>query len=174
MDTRLDGYGIGVTALAVLWLAGCATAVPVDPEQESAPEPPYRYGVSWGPAGRGGAVERGSDYIHVLHRGRSYFVPTASVLKGRTTSRAEPTFTATPDQRASIATLIENIVSAIEAAPRADSPVVSSGDDELRSAWKRYCRGGEGLTEGDWELLKEAGAPENIPPDLAAACVPPK
>lgn len=173
MAVRRRANEIGVTAFAVVWLAGCTT-VSINQEPETVTAPRYRYGVSWAPAERGGAVERGSGYVHVLHRGRGYVFRNTPDSVKVSASRPEPTSTATPDQHAGIAKLVENIVSAIEAGRRSDSPVVPTGNDKLRDAWERYCRGGEGLTEGDWEALNEAGAPENIPPDLAATCVPPK
>lgn len=175
MVVKRDGGRIGVTVFAALLFSGCASSPSTDQEHGAAAAPPYRYGVSWGPAGRGGAVERGTDYIHVLHRGKSYFIRNAPVLESsRTTPRPEPKFPPIPDQRAGIAKLIDGIISVIEAAPRPDFPADPTSTDKLRNAWKRYCRGGEGLTEGDWDILREAGTPENVPPDLAATCIPPK
>lgn len=46
--------------------------------------------------------------------------------------------------------------------------------DRLREAWEKYCNGGVGLSETDWALLSEAGAPRSVPPDLAERCVHPK
>lgn len=173
MATRCDEYGIGVAAFAAaLFLSGCATNASVKQELE-APEAPYRYGVSWGHAGRGGAAERASDYIHVLHRGKIYFVRNAVVPQraNRTTPSLESTAVAITSarERTDIAKWIENIVSAIDAAPRRNSD-----NTKLRNAWERYCRGGEGLTENEWGLITKAGAPANVPADLAHTCVHPK
>lgn len=174
MVVKRDGGRIGVTAFAALLFSGCVSSPSTDQEHGTAAATPYRYGVSWGPMGRGGAAERASDYIHVLHQGKSYVIHNSPVFE--IAHRPESATAATENRRqpTNIATLIENIVSAIDSAPRLDSSAVRSDNDNLQSIWTRYCRGGEGLTENDWDLLNKAGAPENVPKDLSATCVPPK
>lgn len=174
MVVKRDGGRISVTAFAALWLSGCVSSPSIDQQHGNTSMPPYRYGVSWGPMERGGAAERASDYIHVLHQGKSYVIQNSPVFESA--HRPEFTTAATENRRqpTNIATLIENIVSAIETAPHLDSSATRSDNDNLRNVWTRYCQGGEGLTENDWDFLNKAGAPENIPKDLAATCVPPK
>ncbi len=47
-------------------------------------------------------------------------------------------------------------------------------DDKRRHAWERYCDGARGMTDEGWQLVQKAGAPDNVPVDLAVHCVHPK
>lgn len=176
--TKCNAYRLGKAAAAALLLTGCATSASVKQEFAAPSEPPYRYGISWVPTGRGGAAERGANYTHVLHRGKSYVV-RATLDAGNINHTALGTdsktaMTPNTERTPAVAGWIETIISAIDAAP-ARKPDPSAKDDaKLRQAWERYCRGGDGLTEEEWELVTNAGAPANIPQDLIVTCTPPK
>lgn len=174
MTARRNGSGVSATAIGALLLASCVTNPSTNQEQATDAQSPYRYGISWGPMGRGGAAERASDYIHVLHQGKSTVIRNTPAAENSPHPESAAASAVDRYQRANISQLIESIVSALETPPRSDVPTTRADDDKVRNAWKRYCRGGEGLTENDWEILKEAGAPDNIPADLAANCIPPK
>ena len=50
----------------------------------------------------------------------------------------------------------------------------ASISDKRRRAWEKYCDGAHGMTDEEWQLVREAGAPDNVPADLAGHCVHPK
>ncbi len=147
-----------------LVLCGCVTLT--SPPQT--PEPTYRYGVSWGLSGRGGAAERAPDYIHVIHRATAYARAEKLNRMSASTVEAQPTLRTTPSN-AEVARWVEALVATIESAQQPGAELTRE-----RLIWERYCRGGLGLTEDDWTFLVSAGAPENIPHDIARFCVPPK
>lgn len=150
-------------------VAGCATTTHLKPPV--AEELPYRYGIAWGPSGRGGAAERASDYIHVIHRARTYAL-TRTKLNQASSSAIDEQVRAGKqhDVSTDIAQWVETLLSTLDSVPKRQNPEKT----KERLAWERYCNGGLGLTEDEWTFLTYAGAPRNIPADLSSTCVPPK
>ena len=149
--------------------AACTTTTSHIPLPET-PEPSYRYGVSWVPSARAGAAERAAGYLHVLHRGRTHALSEMDKPK-RTVPAVLNQGNAVGQQPPSAAdisrwahTIIEDSTSRQEMPEKVNE----------RQAWERYCQGGLDLTEEEWKFLTKAGAPENMPRDLAPTCIPPK
>ncbi len=150
-------------------VAGCAATTHLKPSV--AEEPPYRYGIAWGPSGRGGAAERASDYVHVIHRGQTYaLIRTKSNQSGSSAVDQQVRPDKQHDVSTDIAQWVERLLSTLDSAPQWQN----SEKTKERLAWERYCKGGLGLTEDEWMFLVNAGAPRNIPRDLVSNCVPPK
>ncbi len=161
---------LSIFALACSFtVAGCAATTHLKPPV--AEEPPYRYGIAWGPSGRGGAAERASDYVHVIHRGQTYALTSPKLNQAISSAVGGEVRPGTQhDVSTDIAQWVETLLSTLDSVPKRQNPEKT----KERLAWERYCNGGLGLTEDEWAFLAKAGAPENIPSDLASKCVPPK
>jgi hypothetical protein len=156
-----------------LMCAGAATACTTTTSHmplPETPEPSYRYGISWVPSSRGGAAERAAGYFHVLHRGSAHALSEMDKLK--------PTVPAVFNQGNAVG---QQPPSAVDISRWVDTVIEdSTSRHEMpekvneRQAWERYCRGGLDLTEEEWRFLTKAGAPENMPRELAPTCIPPK
>lgn len=178
-----------------LWLlaSGCATTQnkPVTTDESR-----YRSStVVWGNAGRGGAAERVPGYVHALARAPRFRDGSASISVPAAAPAAAPSTKPSPIAKLptalgvgsmedvlsrAIAVASENTDSSTVSSPTrspavaASPPVLVAQADPLRKAWEKYCRGGEGMTQEEWRLINEAGAPANVPKDLSEGCVAPK
>jgi hypothetical protein len=157
-------------------------------------ELPVAATVVWGNQGYGGAAERVPGYVHALHRGGVIYrddpeSPEARALKAAFTAPSAPLPSApqVSEERALAPSphgelLTPQTVAAITAVTAPDvkiEPFKVAGatatiDDKRRHAWERYCDGARGMTDEEWQLIREAGAPENVPADLAGHCIHPK
>jgi hypothetical protein len=150
--------------------------------------------VVWGNQGRGGATERVPGYVHVLHRGGAVYrdqptSPESHPVKAAfaAPSMPLPCAPSVPEVRAAALSQHEELlapqtaaaitaVTALDVKPepfKAAAATASVGD-KWRRAWEKYCDGARGMTDEDWQLVREAGAPENVPADLAGHCIHPK
>jgi hypothetical protein len=171
-------------------VSACATPSKA-PEQS---ELPVEATVVWGNQGRGGATERVPGYVHVLRHGEAVYrdepespgpEPVKAVFAAPSvplpSARPVPAVLAVaPSQYDKL--LAPQTVAAIMAVTAADvksepfkaAVAMDSAGDKLRRAWEKYCNGALGLTDEDWQLVREAGAPDNVPADLAGRCIHPK
>jgi len=171
-----------VTVLGGLALTGCATTTvttPSEPPARVAHDPSPHVGnpvVSWGHDGRAGAAERQPGYVHMIGRKGQVKVASAGDVRPAAFTNTAPPATPVPID-GHVEPLGPSFAEAIAAAGDIDGKTLqpqSLPEDALRRAWRRYCDGGKDLTDADWQLLKDAGAPENVPRDLARDCVHPK
>lgn len=175
---------------AVLLVSACATPSK-DPELA---ELPVDATVVWGNQGRGGAAERVPGYVHALHRGGVIYrddpeSPEARALKTAFAPPSAPLPSApqvsevravAPSPHGEL--LTPQTVAAITAVtapnvkiePFKVAVATATIDDKLRHAWERYCDGARCMTDEEWQLVQKAGAPDNVPVDLAIHCVHPK
>lgn len=145
---------------------------------------PIEATVVWGNQGRGGAAERLPGYVHALHRGGVVYraasaspelLPNAA-FGGPTVSMLN---TMLPTQYSEL--LSPPTEAAQAAVPSRDAKPESFGktattsmSDKRRRAWEKYCDGAYGMTDEEWNFVREAGAPDNVPADLAGRCIHPK
>lgn len=128
----------------VLGAVGCASTA----EPLPALDPPADATVVWGNGGQGGAAGRVLGYVHALSK--------------------EPTFRPGSETPAEVLSTARYAPQMPPGAPR------EPADNTLRDAWDRYCRGGTGMSDEKWRLIREAGAPQNVPADFEEGCVHPK
>jgi hypothetical protein len=175
---------------AVALVSACATPSKA-PEQA---ELPVEATVVWGNQGRGGATERVPGYVHALHRGGAVYrdeptspgpepvkvtfappnvsLPSASpVPEVRAAAPSQHNYLLPPQTVAAI-----TVVTAPDVKPEPFKVALAMAfvGDKRRRAWEKYCNGAHGMTDEDWQLVHEAGAPDNVPADLAGHCVHPK
>jgi hypothetical protein len=175
---------------AVPLVSACATPSNA-PEQAKLPVDAT---VVWGNQGYGGAAERVPGYVHALHRGgviyrddpespearalKAAFAPPSAPLphaplapEVREMAPPQHDYLLPPQMAAAIA-----VVTApdVKPEPLKAASATSSVGDKRRRAWEKYCNGALGLADEEWQLVREAGAPENVPADLAGHCIHPK
>ncbi len=185
-----------ILILAALSLSGCQTAPPVAPEKLL----PTEATLSWANQGLGGASERVPGYVHVLRRGGPVFRDATVAMEGEIlpsplsppVATSLPAAAIPPPQVAPAAfnpqlpplTLagINAVMNDGAAAKRVATdvpPVIQTAaatpeKDRLRRAWEKYCGAALGMTDWEWQAVREAGAPDNVPADLANHCIHPK
>lgn len=175
---------------AVSLVSACATPSK-DLEQAQLP---VEATVVWGNHGRGGAAERVPGYVHALHRGGAVHrdepappEPQPSQVVFAATGAPLPSTPPVPAVRAVAPfphdePLPPQTLAAIAAVTATDAkpePIRVAGatesvDDKRRRAWEKYCDGAHAMNDEEWQLLREAGIPDNVPADLAGHCVHPK
>lgn len=171
----------------VLGAGGCASVA----EAPLTLDQPIDTTVIWGNKGRGGAAGRLPGYVHALAREAEFRPGSEAAVKvasaGNDTpampsrvAPSKPTQT-TPLLRDPMAEALAAAMQepAPEVAPlsaqgrtQSNSPTaIAKADDALRRAWEKYCHGGAGMSDEEWRLVHTAGAPQNVPTDLAEGCV---
>lgn len=176
---------------AVPLVSACATPSKA-PEQA---ELPVEATVVWGNQGRGGATVRVPGYVHVLRHGEAVYrdESTSPVPPGPVTaafaapSAPLPSAPQVPEVRAvatsphgellppqTVAAITDVTAPDVKTEPFKVAVATATIDDKLRHAWERYCDGARGMTNEEWQLVQQAGAPDNVPADLAVHCVHPK
>ena len=138
---------------------GDASPVAATPREDAAQ--PWRLTVSQVDRTLGGAAWREAGVRHVLARHRAAWdaggeaatsaaggVTVSSTDTGPARGGAGPVSTRSPRPL----------------------PTALSARDKLARAWKRYCDAGEGMADGDYELVIDG----EIPEALRAGCRPPK
>lgn len=158
---------MNVRSVFVLSVVTVVSACTTPPKEPARAEWPIAATVVWGNQGRGGAAERLPGYVHVLRRSSSVYRATLASPEPLPTSYSEwlspPTVSALP------------AVSVRNAKPELFvRKAAASVSNESRRAWEKYCDGGYGMTDEEWHLVREAGAPDNVPASLAGRCVHPK
>ena len=172
---------------AVSLVSACATPLK-DPELG---ELPVETTVVWGNQGRGGATVRVPGYVHVLRHGEAVYrdeptSPGPEPVKAAFAAPSVPLPSApqVPELRAVVPSQHDELlapqtlaaitaVTAPDVKPEPFKAATASVDDRRR-AWEKYCDGALGMTDEEWQLVREAGAPENVPADLAGHCIHPK
>lgn len=175
----------GVFLLCAFLLASACATPPKEPELADLP---VEATVVWGNQGRGGAAERAPAYVHALHRGGVVYrdAPGSPELQPPTSASHGLTQASVPDVPAVASTqhnelLPPQTVAAIAAisarhvrpGPFQTAEAISIGGKQ-HGAWEKYCDGGYEMTDEEWQLVREAGAPDNVPVDLVNHCVHPK
>lgn len=174
---------------AVTLVSACATPA----KSPEFTELPVHATVAWGNQGRGGAAERVAGYVHVLRSGGVVYrdAPASSEPQASSAALASPDLPpaaalAQPDAHAvaqsqnneSLPPQTMAAIAAMSAREVTAEPykaaVAASVSDKQRRAWEKYCDGGYRMTDQDWTLVREAGAPNNAPADLVGRCVHPK
>jgi len=175
---------------AVPLVSACATPSKA-PEQA---ELPVEATVVWGNQGRGGATERVPGYVHVLRHGEAVYrdEPTSPVPGQVTAAFAAPSAPLPSAPQVSevravapsphgelltpqtVAAITAVTASDVKSEPFKTAAATASVGEERRRAWEKYCDGALGITDEEWQLVREAGAPENVPADLAGHCIHPK
>lgn len=174
----------------VLGAGGCASIAEAPPT----PDQPVDATVIWGNKGRGGAAGRVPGYVHALAREAAFRLGSEAEVKvasaGNNTP-AMPSRVAPPKPTQTTPLLRDPMAEALAAAMQQPTPQVvlspeqswahshgtaamANAEDALRSSWEKYCHGGAGMTDEEWRLVRAAGAPRNVPTDLAEDCVHPK
>ncbi len=156
---------------AVPLVSACATPSKA-PEQA---ELPVEATVVWGNQGYGGAAERIPGYVHALHRGGVVYrdapaSPEPQPPKAAFFAPAENSHLLTPQTLAAIVAVSARNMKSVSL----KAAVVTSVDDKQHRAWEKYCNGGHGMADEEWQIVREVGAPENVPADLADHCIHPK
>ncbi|BAU49650.1 hypothetical protein SVA_3102 [Sulfurifustis variabilis] len=129
-------------------------------------------------------------YVHALAKEATFrpgFEAPAKLTSAVHHAPATPPIVAppTPEQ---ITLVRDPIVEALAAAMKQPAPeaaplpaqsraqsqspaAAANANDRLRDAWEKYCRGGADMSDEEWRLVGPAGAPQNVPADLAEGCV---
>lgn len=157
--------------IAAALSAGCATSPEpsAEPEIESTTPVELKQDrvtreltLSWDNMGRGGAALRQPAYVHVLGQGN---------LGEKGNSARLPQAKAIP---ADPSTLLDAVNSIAVQSTRtyADSTAYDRGGFSLyeMSRWERYCDGGRGMDEADWQFVTNHGAAGGIPSILQSSC----
>lgn len=183
-------YSLLLVLPLVLGASGCASTV----EPPPAPDQPVNATVVWGNSGHGGAAGRVPGYVHAFAKEATFRPRSEAPVKIAATANyatATPSRAATPKPVQISPSVRDPIVDALAAAMEQPAPevaplpaqrsaqsqsraAVANADDQLRNAWEKYCRGGADMSDEEWHLVREASAPQNVPPDLAEGCVHPK
>jgi len=181
-------HSLLLVLLFVLGTSGCASTA----EPPPAPDQPVNATVVWDNSGHGGAAGRVPGYVHALAREVAFRPGSDAPVRVATAGNHPPS---TPPHRAPPAqissVLRDPIAAALAAAMQRPAPEVTllpaqgrtqsqgpapvaNGDAELQDAWKKYCLGGNDMSEREWRAVLAAGGPRNVPLDLAVGCVHPK
>lgn len=179
-------YSLLLVLPLVLGASGCASTAEPSATQDRSAEAT----VIWGNKGRGGAVRRVPGYVHALAKEAS-FRPGSEVPAKLTSAvhHAPATLPGVVHPKPEQITLVRDpIVEALATAMKQPAPevmplpaqgrtqsqspaAVANGDDRLRDAWEKYCRGEADMSDEEWRLVGAAGAPQNVPADLTDVCV---
>lgn len=174
----------------MLGAGGCASIA----EAPLTLDQPVDATVVWGNKGRGGAAGRVPGYVHALAKVAEFRPSTEAAVKIAASGNytpAMPSRIAPPKSTQKTPLLRDPMAEALAAAMQEPAPevaplsaqgrtqshsptAIAKADDALRRAWEKYCHGGAGMTDEDWGLVREAGAVQNVPVDLAEDCVHPK
>lgn len=176
-----------VMVLGCVLLGGCATffgteTTPEDEEKEVSvvydyefPLPPLRWGAEYMDTTRHGAAMTQGSRQHVLHYQTAAARPTPP-----TVPPAEAPPEETEPEVAEEATEEDEVVEDEDPAEpepeERDEPAPSAEEDFSEReilAWERYCDGGRDMSTQDWEIVRDQGAPKNIP-DFIDSCLHPK
>lgn len=183
-------YSLLLVLPLVLGAGGCVSTAEAPPT----PDQHVDATVVWGNKGRGGAAGRVPGYVHALAREATFQpgpeAPVKVVATGYYTPATPPR--TVPPKPAQISPVLRDpIAEALAAAMQEPAPevapllaqdttqsrrpgAIAKAEDALRDAWEKYCRGGAGMSDEDWRLMRTAGAPRNVPSDLAEGCIHPK
>lgn len=171
----------------VLGVSGCASTIEPPATQDRSADAT----VIWGNKGRGGAAGRVPGYVHALAKEATFRLRSEAPVKIAATGNyapATPSRAATPKPVQISPSVRDPIVEALAAAMEQPAPeiaplpaqgraqsqsaaAITNADDQLRNAWEKYCRGGADMSDEEWGLVNAAGAPQNVPADLADVCV---
>lgn len=185
---------MSVRSVFLLFAISLVSACATPPKGPEVAELPVEATVVWGNQGRGGAAERVPGYVHALHCGGVVYrdEPTSPVPEPVKAvfvapSAHPPSVSSVAEMRAlapsqndellapqTVAAIIAVTTTNVKPRPfNGDVPMASIGD-KLRHAWEKYCDGALRITDEEWRLVWEAGAPGNVPADLAPHCIHPK
>lgn len=192
-DHAKGDHVVNVRSVFVLSAVALVSACATPAKGPELAELPVEATVVWGNQGRGGATARIPGYVHALHRGGTVYrdAPTSPEPQPPKAAFVAPgvqlsSSPAVPDVRAVAPSqnselLPPQTVPAIAAVSARDTrpntfKVVKAASisDKRHRAWEKYCDSGYGMTDEDSQLVREAGAPENVPGDLAGHCIHPK
>jgi hypothetical protein len=174
----------------VFGMSGCASTVEPPATQDRSADAT----VIWGNKGRGGAAGRVPGYVHALAKEATFRPGSETPVRVTSAVNYAPARLplATPPKPAQISPALRDpIVEALAAAMKQPPPevtglpaqgeaqsqsptAIANANDRLRDAWEKYCRGGVGMSDEEWRRVGAAGAPQNVPADLAEGCAHPK
>lgn len=114
--------------------------------------------LAWDNMGRGGAAMRQPAYVHVL--GESFNDRYADIAQ-------------LAEQSGTDEDTIRDALARLHDASREDRPWQVGYSVYEMERWKRFCDGGKGMDEPDWQFVTQAGGISGVPADYARDCRPP-